>query len=127
MNEIFKKYDRKQLIKISLIGIIAGIICGLFSSGGGLVFVLAFSAFLGLDAKKSRGTAIMCMLPIIIATTVIYGMNSSINYMLGIKCACGGIIGSVVGSFILSKTKDKYLNLFFIVFLIYCIIKMILK
>lgn len=127
MNEIFKKYSKKQLIKISLIGIIAGIICGLFSSGGGLVFVLAFSAFLGLDAKKARATAIMCMLPIISATTVIYGLNSNINYMLGIKCACGGIIGSVVGSFILSKTNDKYLNLFFIIFLVYCIIRMILK
>ena len=56
MEIIVKKYNKKQIIKIIIVGIVAGIISGLFSSGGGLIFVLAFSALLGLEEKRARAT-----------------------------------------------------------------------
>lgn len=127
MENILKKYNKKKIIKIIIVGIGAGIISGLFSSGGGLIFVLAFSNFLGLEEKRARATTIFCMLPIVIVTGVLYNLNIDINYNVAIKCAIGGVIGSVIGSFILSKLSDKYLNLSFIIFLVYCIIRMVLN
>lgn len=125
MKWLLEKYDKNQIMKIVIVGIIAGTISGLFSSGGGLVFVLAFSNFLDLDEKRARATTIFCMLPIIVATGVLYNFNMDINYTLGIKCALGGVLGSLTGSYLLSKLNEKHLNLIFIIFLVYCIVKMI--
>ena len=124
MENILKKYNKTQIIKIIIVGIGAGIISGLFSSGGGLIFVLAFSSFMGLEEKRARATTIFCMLPIVTVTGVLYNLNMDIDFRLAIKCAIGGIIGSFIGSYLLSKLSEKYLNLSFIIFLVYCIVKM---
>ena len=50
---------KKNFLKKLLIGVIAGIISGLFSTGGGLILVPAFLYFLNLDAVKTRATSIM--------------------------------------------------------------------
>ena len=67
------------------------------------------------------------MLPIIVITGILYNFNMDMNYVLGIKCAIGGIIGSLIGSNLLSKLREKYLNLIFIIFLVYCIVRLILN
>ena len=41
-------------LKKALIGIVAGIICGLFASGGGLILVPAFIYLLGIEDKKQE-------------------------------------------------------------------------
>ena len=49
-------------IKKVLIGILAGIITGLFSTGGGLILVPAFMYLLKEESKKARGTSVFCIL-----------------------------------------------------------------
>ena len=124
MENILKKYNKKQIIKIIIVGIVAGIISGLFSSGGGLIFVLAFSTLLGLEEKRARATTIFCMLPIVFVTGILYNLNMDINFEVAIRCAIGGVIGSIIGSHLLHRLSEKYLNLSFIIFLVYCIIRM---
>lgn len=50
------------MIKKILIGLIAGIISGLFSTGGGMISVPAFTYILKLNEKQARSTSIMCVL-----------------------------------------------------------------
>ena len=49
------------MVKKMIIGILAGIISGLFSTGGGMILVPAFIYLLKLDATKARGTSIFCI------------------------------------------------------------------
>ena len=37
-----KNFSRKDIFKLSIVGIFAGIISGLFSTGGGMILVPAF-------------------------------------------------------------------------------------
>ena len=115
------------MVKKCLIGIIAGIISGLFSTGGGMILVPAFIYMLKEDATKARGTSVFCILPMVIFTAIIYGRNNFIDWNLGIKCAVGGILGGFLGGKLLSKIKDKYLQITFIIFLFYAGINMILR
>ena len=48
--EQFIKY-----VKLSVIGLIAGLVSGFFSTGGGLILVPAFLYILGMDSQKARG------------------------------------------------------------------------
>lgn len=115
------------MIKKILIGFIAGIICGLFSAGGGLVLVPACVYFLNIDEKKSRGTSIYAIMFMVVTVALLYNKDNYINWSIGIKCAIGGIIGSIIGSYLLKKVSNKYLKIFFVLFLIYSAISILVK
>lgn len=116
---------KKEIIKKILIGIIAGFVSGLFSTGGGLILVPAFSFILKLDSVKARATSIMCILPMVIITSFFYAKNNYIDWKIGILCAIGGIIGSYIGSKVLNKIPNYVLKITFAIFLFYVAIKMI--
>ena len=53
MSEVLKKY-----IKQIIIGFLAGLVSGFFSTGGGLILVPAFMYLLDIDSQKARGTSV---------------------------------------------------------------------
>lgn len=114
-------------MKKFLIGIIAGIISGMFASGGGLILVPIYTYIMGLDEKEARATSLFCTLPMVALTAFIYSNNNFIDWNLGIKCAIGGIVGGLIGGKLLNKISDKFLQLVFIIFLIYAGINMIIR
>ena len=114
-------------MKNVLIGIIAGIISGMFTAGGGLILVPIFVYILKLSEKQARATSLFCVLPMVIITAIMYSKNDYIDWGLGIKCAIGGIIGGIIGSKLLDKIPVKYLKISFIIFLFYAGISLILK
>lgn len=114
-------------MKIALIGIIAGMISGLFSSGGGLILVPVFTYLLKLEEKEARATSLFCMVFMVIVTAIVYQQNNFIHWSLGIKCAIGGIVGGLIGGKLLNKLPDKYLQIAFIVFLLYAGINNLLR
>jgi len=107
------------MFKKVLIGVISGIISGLFGAGGGLILVPIFVHYLKLGEKEARATTIFCILPMVITSGIIYSNNDLINWDLAIKCAIGGIIGSIIGTKLLRSLSNKTLKLIFIMFLIY--------
>ena len=56
-------------MKKIIIGVLAGIVCGLFGTGGGLVLVPAFIYMLEIEPKKARATSLTCMLIMVIMET----------------------------------------------------------
>ena len=115
----------KMIVKKIILGIIAGIVCGLFGTGGGLILVPAFIYMLKLDPKKSRGTSLSCMLVMVIVSSIFYSKNKYIDWKLGILCATGGIIGGYFGAKILKNIPDYILKIVFVIFLIYYSIKIL--
>ena len=106
-----------MIVKKIILGIIAGIICGLFGTGGGLILVPAFIYMLKLDPKKSRGTSLSCMLVMVIVSSIFYSKNKYIDWKLGILCAIGGIIGGYFGAKILKNIPDYILKIMFLIFI----------
>lgn len=109
------------MLKKILIGLFAGILCGLFASGGGMILVPSFIYMLKLDEKQARATSIFCILPMVLTTIFLYAKNQEVNWNNGIKTAFGGIIGAIIGTNILKKIDNKWLKLIFILFLLYSI------
>lgn len=113
------------MLKKLLVGLFAGLVSGFFCSGGGMILVPAFVHLLDLDEKEARATSIFVVLPMVITSIFFYIQADYIDWNLGIKCAIGGAIGGYIGSRLLKKTSNKYLQIFFIIFLVYVSIKMI--
>ena len=115
------------MLKIFFIGISAGLICGLFSAGGGLVLVPATVYFLKLNEKKARSTSIFSIMFMVATAALFYYKDNYINWESGIKCAIGGVIGSIIGSYLLKKISNRYLKIIFIIFLLYAAINILIK
>ena len=79
------------MVKKVIIGLLAGIISGLFSTGGGMILVPAFIYLLKLDDTKARGTSLFCILPMVITSSFFYYQGNFIHWKTAILCSIGGI------------------------------------
>ncbi len=107
------------MFKIICIGLLAGIINGMFSTGAGLLLVPIFVFLFEIDERKSRGTSMFCILPMVITTSMLYHRQDDVDYIIAILVAIGGIIGGIIGATLLKKLKVKNLKILFIIFLAY--------
>ena len=114
-----------EKIKKPIIGLLAGLICGLFASGGGLILVPAFIYVLKMEDRISRGTAVFCILPMVLTSTIFYYKGNYINWKIGLSSAIGGIVGGIIGAYLLKKIPTKYVRVLFTVFLLYVSVKML--
>ena len=116
---------KKEFIYKMLIGLFAGIISGLFASGGGMILVPSLVYLLKMKEVESRATSIVCILPMVVTSGIFYYTNNYIDWEIGLFCALGGVIGGVVGAKFLNKLPEIYLKIVFVFFLIYASYKMI--
>lgn len=114
------------MIKKMIIGLLAGIISGLFSTGGGMILVPAFIYLLDVDATKARGTSVFCILPMVVTSSFFYYQGNFINWKIAILCATGGAIGGYIGAKLLKKLPEKVMKIAFTIFLIYVSYKMLI-
>ena len=119
--EFLKTIKMKNIV----IGIFAGIISGLFSTGGGMILVPAFIYLLKMEDTKARGTSVFCILPMVITSSFFYYKGNYIDFKIAILCAIGGAIGGYIGAKLLKKLPEKILKISFTIFLIYVSFKMI--
>lgn len=109
-----------------IIGMLAGLISGIFSTGGGMILVPAFIYILKMNPVEARATSIACILVMVITSSIFYARNNYLNWDIGWMCAIGGIIGGFLGSKFLNKIPDSILKITFIIFIIYVAINMII-
>lgn len=109
-----------------LIGFLGGMISGFFSAGGGLILVPYMTAILKMDEVNARATTIFCIFFMVFTSGCFYFKQDYIDWSIAIKCAVGGIIGGYIGSKILWNVSKNFLQISFIIFLVYAGIKMII-
>lgn len=108
-----------------VIGILAGIISGLFSTGGGMILVPAFIYLLNMKDTNARGTSVFCILPMVITSSFFYYRGNFIDWRVAFLCAIGGAIGGYIGAKLLKKLPEQVLKITFTIFLIYASYKML--
>lgn len=114
------------MLKKVAVGVIAGVISGLFAAGGGMIVVPALIHIFKLEDAKARATSVFAILPMVITSGIFYYKNDYVDWNLGTKCAIGGVIGGIIGAKLLKKVSTRTLRIFFIIFLMYTSIKMIM-
>ena len=116
---------KKKTIFNILMGFFAGIVSGFFGAGGGLLLVPYMTEILKEDEVKSRATTILCIFFMVLTSSFFYFNQDAIDWILAIKCAVGGVIGSFIGSKLLIKINQNILKILFIIFLLYAGFSMI--
>lgn len=112
--------------KTAAIGVAAGVLNGLFGSGGGTVVVPAMEKFLSVPVKKAHATAIAIILPLSVVSVFIYLKGVSVDIKTVAAVSVGGVLGGYVGAVLLQKLTGKWIHRIFGAFMIAAALRMIL-
>jgi len=115
-----------KIIKYILIGIITGLVNGLFGSGGGTIVVPALTILLCMEDHKAHATAIAIILPLTIISSFFYIKGNYVDIPLTVKVALGGIVGGYIGAKLLKLIPERALSITFGGFMILAAIRMVI-
>jgi len=111
---------------IVVIGILAGIMSGLFGIGGGIVIVPTLIAFVGMDILNANATSLAAMLlPVGILGVINYYKAGYIRIKDSLWISAGLLIGSYAGAELALSVNVHLLAKFYAAFLLYVAISYI--
>jgi uncharacterized protein len=88
------------VLKLVLIGLVAGLFSALFGVGGGIVIVPLLILVLGFDGKVATGTSLAAIGITALAGTIFYAFEGHVDaahaLLVGLPAAAGAILGAVV-------------------------------
>ncbi len=113
-------------IKTVLSGISVGIINGLLGAGGGMIAVPLLKN-LGFSQSKAQANAVAVILPISLISAAIYVLRGNVSIADSLIYIPGGIIGTLIGTFILCRIPQKILKKIFAAFMIWAGIRLLTR
>ncbi len=115
-----------QLIILMIIGILSGILAGVFGVGGAIIVIPALVFILGLSQHEAQGTSLAFMLPPVgILATWNYWKAGHVNWKIALVLSLTFVIGAYFGSQISVNISDKLLRRIFGILILFMAIKMI--
>ncbi len=112
---------------IAGIGLLAGVLSGLFGVGGGVVMVPLQTLFLNEPIKSAVRTSLGAIVPIAISGLAQHAWNGNVLWIPGLCLGLGGIFGAQAGTRLLPKLSDRSVNQLFRLFLIGLAIYMVIR
>ena len=107
-----KKSGFLQNLILIVFGLLIGVVNGVFGGGGGMICV-PLLLLLGLSNKKAQATAILVMVPISIASGIVYYSNGNLDLTLVLLVGAGSIVGGILGALLLKKLNNLALQYIF--------------
>ncbi len=83
--------------KVIAVGVLGGVLAGLFGVGGGIVMVPLFVFVLGLDQRTAVTTSLLAIIPISALGTLGYATGGAVAWIDAIVIGLGSIVGGQVG------------------------------
>ena len=101
------------------IGLVAGLLSGVFGIGGGVVTVPALIYLAGSSQHRATGTSLAVLLPPIgLAAVWEYYRHDNVNVHAAVVIAAALFVGGWVGAVVANRVSGPYLRLAFGVFMV---------
>ena len=102
---------------VGLLGIVAGVLSGLFGVGGGTVLVPLFLYILKMDIHTATGTSLAVIIPTAIFGTLFQSSAGQVNWKIAIVVGVLACAGSYIGVKLNVVLPPQNLQKIFAVFL----------
>ena len=115
-----------QLLILIFIGLLAGLLSGMFGIGGAIIVIPALVFILGLSQHQAQGTSLAFMLPPVgILATWNYWKEGYVNWKFALILSLTFFVGAYLGSQFSVNISDKLLRRIFGGLLMLIAVKMI--
>jgi hypothetical protein len=109
-----------------LVGLVAGLLSGLFGVGGGVLIVPALVLLLRYEQRRATGTSLAAIVPIATVGVISYATSGDVAWIPALILAAGAVIGAQGGSWLLPRVPVATLQLTFVVFMVAVIVSLFL-
>ena len=99
-----------EKIRLILTGAAAGLVCGLFGSGGGMVLVLLLICFCGMKSRIAFASALSVMLPISLISMAVFQITDGLPFAESIPYLIGGLVGGILAGLFYRKIPTTLLH-----------------
>ncbi|GAA3642994.1 hypothetical protein GCM10022200_28600 [Microbacterium awajiense] len=117
MAETTARRDARFVLIALAIGLIAGLLSGLFGVGGGTVIVPLLVLLLRFDQRLAAGTSLAAIVPTATVGVISYAVHGSVAWVPALILALGAVIGAQVGTWLLPRMPITALRWGFVGFL----------
>ena len=96
-----------QFLPLLILGLVAGVMSGMFGIGGGIIIVPALTLLLGFDLLKATGTSLAALLmPVGLFAVIAYYRAGKLQILPAVLVAIGLLTGSGFGSTLVLHVLD---------------------
>ncbi|CAN5537670.1 sulfite exporter TauE/SafE family protein [soil metagenome] len=114
----------KYILTCLGIGLLAGLLSGLFGVGGGTVIVPLLVLVLAYNQRLAAGTSLAAIIPIASVGVISYAIHESVAWIPGLILAAGAVVGAQIGTWLLPRVPLAALRWSFIGFLVVVIVSL---
>lgn len=99
------------------IGVLGGLLSGLFAIGGGILMVPLLVSRGRMDQRRAAATSLVAIIPAALVGSATYLAHGRVDVVAGIFVAVGAVVGAAVGSRLLRRLPMTWLRWMFIGFI----------
>lgn len=98
-----------SLIRAVVVGVIAGLLSGMFGVGGGIILVPALVMVVGMGVRPAAGTSLATVVPIAVSGLAGYAAAGEVDVGLAAWLALGATGGTLIGTRLLRRLPERVL------------------
>jgi len=114
------------MVELTLLGVFVGAIAGFFGIGGGAILI-PILLLLGYEIKEAIGISVVQMVFSSIYGSYLNNKKGNLDIPMVITIGIGGAVGAFFSGNITSSFSDKTLEIVFLSFILFALIKMFFK
>ena len=107
-----------------VVGVLVGLLSGLFGIGGGTIIVPAL-VWLGLT-QRHAATSMLAIIPTSVSGVLSYAVNGNVDWIAALLVFIGMFVGGQIGSLLLSRLSEVVLRWAFVVFMAFVILSQLI-
>ncbi|MCW3493628.1 sulfite exporter TauE/SafE family protein [Microbacterium sp. SSM24] len=121
-----RERDARFFLACVGIGLLAGLLSGLFGVGGGTVIVPLLVLALAFDQRLAAGTSLAAIVPTATVGVVSYALHDAVAWIPALLLAAGAVAGAQFGTWLLPRLSITFLRWAFVGFLVLVIVSLFL-
>ncbi|MGA0063969.1 MAG: sulfite exporter TauE/SafE family protein [Ilumatobacteraceae bacterium] len=95
--------------RVVVVGLLAGLLAGVFGVGGGILIVPGLMFVLVMEQRRAHGTSLAAVLPIAMAGLVPYIVAGNVQWVKAAALTAGSVVGAVYGVKVLATINKRTL------------------
>lgn len=111
---------------LAAIGVVGGMLSGLFAIGGGILMVPLLVWRARMDQRRAAATSLVAIIPAALVSSGTYLVHGKVDLMASVFVAAGAVVGAALGSRLLRRLPLSWLRWMFVGFILLVALRLLL-
>lgn len=105
--------------KLGVSGALAGLACGLFGGGGGMVLAPLLTRWCHVEEKRVFANCVAVIFPLCALSAGVFLLRTGLDFGQALPYLAGGLVGGLAGGKLFPRVPGQWLRWVFALFLLY--------